>query len=171
MPSKTHNPLSDPRRPSGRRQARELAVDDQALLRAATKEDFARVMLLLNACYTDFNPDQQRRIREAVDAKPLSHAPKHFGVKTKPKRLDQEATPRFWLPFSGDTWSGRGRPPKAFIAWEGTVARTVTGRSTIRTSAFPPTQSDPSFGQMSTTYPDPTRLLARERSRAPILCR
>lgn len=35
-----------------------------------------------------------------------------------------DLTPRLWLHFNCETWSGRGRPAKAFIAWEGTVAHT-----------------------------------------------
>ena len=32
-----------------------------------------------------------------------------------------EVQPKYWLPHSGETWSGRGRPPRAFTAWEGTA--------------------------------------------------
>lgn len=31
-----------------------------------------------------------------------------------------EVRPKYELPGTGETWSGRGRTPKAFAAWEGT---------------------------------------------------
>lgn len=35
---------------------------------------------------------------------------------------DGAVAPKYWLPHSGETWTGRGRTPKAFAAWEGTAA-------------------------------------------------
>lgn len=93
----------------------------KALVSAATKEAYKRVKLLLEACFEDFSPAQQRKIRESIGASATSKPPK----RAKAARAQKEdLIPRFWLPFSGETWSGRGRPPKAFLAWEGTVALT-----------------------------------------------
>lgn len=97
---------------------------DKALLSAATKEAYKRVNLLLSAYFEDFSPAQQRRIREAIGANATSKPPKQAKVLKAPKAQKEDVTPRFWLPFSGETWSGRGRPPAAFLAWEGTVAHT-----------------------------------------------
>ncbi len=96
-------------------------MDESALLRAATKEAFERALLLLTSSYADFSPEQQRRIQAAVaSAGSASPAP-----RAKPAKIPREALPpRFWLPHSGATWSGRGRIPGAFLAWEGTVAHT-----------------------------------------------
>lgn len=33
-----------------------------------------------------------------------------------------EVAPKYWLPHTQETWSGRGRPPRAFTAWEGSAA-------------------------------------------------
>ncbi|KGE52112.1 histone-like nucleoid-structuring protein [Xanthomonas axonopodis] len=33
-----------------------------------------------------------------------------------------EVKPKYELPHTGETWSGRGRTPKAFAAWEGSVS-------------------------------------------------
>ncbi len=96
-------------------------MDERALLKAATKEAFERVTLLLSASYADFSPEQQRRIRAAVGADAASATVKPVRAA---KPVAKEATPRFWLPHSGVTWSGRGRAPQAFLAWEGTVAHT-----------------------------------------------
>jgi DNA-binding protein H-NS len=96
-------------------------MDEKALLKAATKEAFERITLLLSSSFADFTPEQQRRIRAAVGANATPAAARTAAAK-KPKADD--ATPRFWLPHSGATWSGRGRAPQAFLAWEGTVAHT-----------------------------------------------
>ncbi|WP_411850111.1 hypothetical protein ACLB90_14470 [Stenotrophomonas sp. LGBM10] len=91
-----------------------------ALLRVATKEAYERVTVLLNASFADFSPEQQRRIRATVAVEqPASPAP-----RAKPAKAAVEAPPRYWLPHSQVTWSGRGRVPQAFLAWEGTVAHT-----------------------------------------------
>lgn len=102
-------------------------LNDQALLRAATKEAFERVNLLLKAYYADFSPKQQALILATVGAKPTSNVTsreKPVKAARPTKAPAEELPPRFWLPFSGETWSGRGRPPNAFLAWEGTVAHT-----------------------------------------------
>jgi len=97
------------------------AEADKALVSAATREAYKRVKLLLEACFEDFSPAQQRKIRGSIGASATSKPPK----RAKAARAQKEGlTPRFWLPFSGETWSGRGRPPGAFLAWEGTVAHT-----------------------------------------------
>lgn len=94
---------------------------DKALVSAATKEAYKRVKFLREACFEDLSPAQQRKIRESIGASATSKPPK----RAKAARAQKEdLTPRFWLPFSGETWSGRGRPPGAFLAWEGTVAHT-----------------------------------------------
>ncbi len=97
------------------------SASPHALLRAATKEAYDRVTVLLTASYADFSPEQQQRIRALVAgdaaAKPIKRA--------KPARSASEPLPpRYWLPHSQETWSGRGRVPQSFLAWEGTVAHT-----------------------------------------------
>ncbi len=44
---------------------------------------------------------------------------------TKPSASRQQkkvVAPKYWLPHTGETWSGRGPTPRAFAAWEGTAA-------------------------------------------------
>lgn len=98
--------------------------DEQALLRAATKEAYERVTLLLTASYADFSAEQQRRIRALVGSEGTASAASPVKRAKPAKPAGEDLPPRFWLPYSGETWSGRGRPPKAFLAWEGTVAHT-----------------------------------------------
>ncbi|HLL17473.1 MAG TPA: H-NS family nucleoid-associated regulatory protein, partial [Rubrivivax sp.] len=43
-------------------------------------------------------------------------------VQPKKAKTGKEVAPKYWLPHSQETWTGRGRPPKAFTAWEGTAA-------------------------------------------------
>lgn len=97
---------------------------DKAVLSAAAKEAYKRANLLLSAYFEDFSPAQQRRIREAIGANATSKPPKQAKVLKAPRAPKEDLPPRFWLPFSGETWSGRGRPPAAFLAWEGTIAHT-----------------------------------------------
>ncbi|WP_334180286.1 H-NS family nucleoid-associated regulatory protein [Pseudoxanthomonas sp.] len=68
----------------------------------------------------------------------LSQYGAHFSAKQKadisallgaggPKQVKKEAAgkevaPKYWLPHTQETWSGRGRPPRSFTAWEGTAA-------------------------------------------------
>ncbi|MCC7634816.1 H-NS family nucleoid-associated regulatory protein [Stenotrophomonas rhizophila] len=99
-------------------------MDEQALLRAATQEAYRRVTLLLNASYADFSPEQQRRIRAALGSETPAGAVSPARRGKPGSTAKQDLPPRYWLPYSGETWSGRGRPPKAFLAWEGTVAHT-----------------------------------------------
>jgi DNA-binding protein H-NS len=38
------------------------------------------------------------------------------------KSSRSEVKPKYQLPHTGETWTGRGRTPKSFAAWEGTAA-------------------------------------------------
>jgi len=91
------------------------------LLRAATKEAYERVTVLLSTSYADFSPEQQRRIQALVGREGAPPAPR---AARTPKAPKQARAPRYWLPHSQETWSGRGRVPQSFLAWEGTVAHT-----------------------------------------------
>lgn len=97
------------------------SASPQALLRAATREAYERVTVLLNASYADFSPEQQQRIRALV----AGDAAASVAKRAKPAKTAREPLPpRYWLPHTQETWSGRGRVPQTFLAWEGTVAHT-----------------------------------------------
>lgn len=96
-------------------------MDEQALLKAATREAYERVTLLLSTSFADFTPEQQRRIQALVGAEGPARREKPAKAA---KAAKEDLPPRFWLPHSGATWSGRGRVPNAFLSWEGTVAHT-----------------------------------------------
>ncbi|WP_386339918.1 H-NS family nucleoid-associated regulatory protein [Xanthomonas citri pv. citri] len=71
----------------------------------------------------------------------LTHFGQHFTAKQKadlaaqlgasvsgpgrPKKASgtrKEVAPKYWLPHTQETWSGRGRTPRAFAAYEGSAA-------------------------------------------------
>jgi DNA-binding protein H-NS len=46
-------------------------------------------------------------------------------ASVRPKKVDgpkKQVAPKYWLPHTHETWSGRGRTPRNFAAWEGTAA-------------------------------------------------
>jgi DNA-binding protein H-NS len=93
-----------------------LGMDDQALLDAAVDEAHRRLTALLQAHFEGFSAKQRDRIGALIGVKT---------TPTTPAAARDDEVPRYWLPFSGQTWSGRGRPPREFVAWEGTVAHTA----------------------------------------------
>jgi DNA-binding protein H-NS len=88
--------------------------DAEVLETVATAEAHRRVMCLLPAHFAAFTPAQQHKIRALLG---VNHTP-------APDPQAADAPPRYWLYFSGQTWSGHGPVPPAFLAWEGTVAHT-----------------------------------------------
>ncbi len=47
----------------------------------------------------------------------------HVPAKSKGSKASQGTVkPKYQLPHTGETWTGRGRTPKSFAAWEGTAA-------------------------------------------------
>jgi DNA-binding protein H-NS len=93
-----------------------LGMDDLALIDAAVGEAHGRLIALLQAHFEGFSVKQRDRIAALIGIKTTA-------ATSTPARNDD--VPRYWLPFSGQTWSGRGRPPTEFVAWEGTVAHTA----------------------------------------------
>lgn len=92
---------------------RNLQEQETALRRQATEDAFSEVMRLLGQFCPQFTSKQKAEIVAAAGEK----AP----VKAK-KTAAVEVVPKYWLPHTGETWSGRGRPPRAFAAYEGSAA-------------------------------------------------
>lgn len=90
-----------------------LQQQETELRRKAAEEAFSEVMRLLGQFCPQFTSKQKSEIVAAVGDK----AP----PKTK-KAAAAEVAPKYWLPHTGETWSGRGRPPRAFAAYEGSAA-------------------------------------------------
>jgi len=92
---------------------RKLEKQEVELRQQQASKAYERVMGLLQEFATHFSAKQKADIAGLVasDATPRKTA-----------AAKQEVQPKYWLPHTGETWSGRGRPPRAFSAWEGTAA-------------------------------------------------
>ncbi|MFT4196416.1 MAG: H-NS family nucleoid-associated regulatory protein [Pseudoxanthomonas sp.] len=96
---------------------RKLEEQEVQLRQQQASQAFGDVVRLLNDFGSLFSAKQRAEIAALAGAedKPV-RAP---AARGKAKR---EVAPKYWLPHSGETWTGRGRTPKAFAAWEGTAA-------------------------------------------------
>lgn len=92
---------------------RSLQEQEVQLRQQATADAFAEVLSLLVQHGPQFTMKQKSDIVAAVGAKEPA--------KIK-KPTVTEVAPKFWLPHTGETWSGRGRTPRAFAAYEGSAA-------------------------------------------------
>ncbi|WP_093134584.1 H-NS family nucleoid-associated regulatory protein [Pseudoxanthomonas sp. GM95] len=95
---------------------RKLEEQEVALRGQQSVEAFEQITALLKDFAEHFSSKQKAEIAGFV----VSGA--------KPKKATggsrQEVAAKYWLPHTGETWTGRGRPPRAFAAWEGTAAYT-----------------------------------------------
>jgi DNA-binding protein H-NS len=92
---------------------RKLQEQETMLRRKAAENAFSEVMKLLGQFCSQFTSKQRADIVAAVGER----AP----PKTK-KSVAGEVAPKYWLPHTGETWSGRGRMPRGFAAYEGSAA-------------------------------------------------
>lgn len=90
---------------------RSLEAQEAELRKQQSADAFDQIMGLLNQYGEHFNARQKTELGAAVGA---GRARKEVGTK--------EIVPKYWLPHTQETWSGRGRPPRSFTAWEGTAA-------------------------------------------------
>lgn len=93
---------------------RRLEEQEATLRQQQSADAFAEVLSLLRQYGQNFSAKQKSDIVTAVGAGAASKATKGPAAK--------EVAPKYWLPHTQETWSGRGRPPRAFTAWEGTAA-------------------------------------------------
>ena len=93
---------------------RQLEQQEEDLRREQSAGAFSKVIELLSEFGSQFDTKQKAEIAALV-------APKAKAAK-KAVAAKVEVQPKYWLPHSGETWSGRGRPPRAFTAWEGTAS-------------------------------------------------
>ena len=93
---------------------RALEQQEEALRKEQAADAFTQVMSVLHLFGQHFDSAQKAQIAAQVTA----------GAKPPKKTAAQKAElpPKYWLPHTGETWSGRGRPPRSFTAWEGTVS-------------------------------------------------
>jgi DNA-binding protein H-NS len=93
---------------------RQLEQQEEDLRREQSAGAFSKVIELIGEFGSQFDAKQKAEIAALV-------APKaQIAKKAVPAKA--EVQPKYWLPHTGETWSGRGRPPRAFTAWEGTAS-------------------------------------------------
>ncbi|XQA79265.1 H-NS family nucleoid-associated regulatory protein [Xanthomonas sacchari] len=93
---------------------RKLEEQEAQLRQDQATEAFIEVVKLLGEFAEYFNAKQRSEIASFV-----------INGAAKPKQAvsaKKEVAPKYWLPHTQETWSGRGRTPLAFKAWEGTSA-------------------------------------------------
>ncbi|UBB26325.1 H-NS histone family protein [Pseudoxanthomonas japonensis] len=93
---------------------RKLEEQEVQLRQQQSADAYSEIMSLLGQYGALFTAKQKAEIVTAVGASSPSRPKKAAAAK--------EVAPKYWLPHSGETWTGRGRPPRAFTAWEGTAA-------------------------------------------------
>ncbi len=90
-----------------------LEEQETQLREQEATDAFNQVVTLLQGFGAHFSLKQKNEIFALIGSdKP----------KTKTPTAGKEVPPKYWLPHTGETWTGRGSTPKAFAAWEGTAA-------------------------------------------------
>jgi DNA-binding protein H-NS len=94
------------------------ALEEQeiALLSEKASEAYDQVVELL----TTFGSHLSRAQRNEITA--LAGGGVAQPKAKKSNLAGKEIAPKYWLPHTQETWTGRGRTPRAFAAWEGTAA-------------------------------------------------
>ncbi len=95
---------------------RKLEEQEAQLHQEQSSQAFAEVTGLLNQYGQHFNSKQKAEIAALIGTTKGPGRPKKASGSKK------EVAPKYWLPHSQETWSGRGRTPLAFKAWEGSPA-------------------------------------------------
>ncbi|WP_440222790.1 H-NS histone family protein [Dokdonella sp. MW10] len=94
---------------------RKLEEQEAELRQQHSSQAFAEVIERINEYGGHFTAEQKAEIFAAV-------RPKASAKVSAPRKQKAQVAPKYWLPHNGETWSGRGRTPRAFAAWEGTAA-------------------------------------------------
>lgn len=93
---------------------RKLEEQEAQIRQNQASESFSQVIAILNDFGQHFSAKQKAEIVALIGEGKVR--------KTANGQAKREVAPKYWLPHSGETWTGRGRTPKAFAAWEGTAA-------------------------------------------------
>ena len=87
---------------------RQLDEQESQLRQQQSAEAVAQIMDLLTQYQEHFTDGQKAQIAGSLGAARPGRA--------KKTTTGKEVAPKYWLPHSGETWSGRGRAPRAFVA-------------------------------------------------------
>lgn len=96
---------------------KKLEEQEASLLEEEASHAFLQVSDLLSRFGQRFTAKQKADIAAQVSG--LGGGPGRPKKATSPKK---EIEPKYWLPHTQETWTGRGRTPRAFAAWEGSAA-------------------------------------------------
>ncbi|WP_295945648.1 H-NS family nucleoid-associated regulatory protein [uncultured Xanthomonas sp.] len=96
---------------------RKLEEQEAALRQEQVAAAVAEITSLLSQYSGHFTPKQKAELAVAIGASSPGR-----GRRAAPAQAKKEVAPKYWLPHTQETWSGRGRTPLAFKAWEGTAA-------------------------------------------------
>ncbi|APP85100.1 MULTISPECIES: H-NS histone family protein [Xanthomonas] len=93
---------------------RKLEEQEAQLRQQQSSETYSEIVKLLDQYSDHFSAKQKSEIAALIGAD-----------VAKPKKaasMKKEVAPKYWLPHNQETWSGRGRPPKAFTIWQGSAS-------------------------------------------------
>jgi len=96
---------------------RKLEEQEAKLIEDEASDAFLQVSDILSRYGQHFTAKQRADIASQVGSS--ANGP------GRQKRASAEKKPvaqKYWLPHTQETWSGRGRTPRSFSAWEGTSA-------------------------------------------------
>lgn len=98
---------------------RKLEEQEAKLIEDEASDAFLQISDLLSRYGQHLTSKQKADIASQVGSS--SNGPgrskKSAGTGTR-----KEVAPKYWLPHTQETWTGRGRTPRAFAAWEGSAA-------------------------------------------------
>ncbi|UNE62051.1 H-NS family nucleoid-associated regulatory protein [Xanthomonas oryzae] len=96
---------------------RKLEEQETNLLQEEAVNAFQQVSELLSRFGQHFTAKQKADLAAQLGAS--------VGGPGRPKKAAgtrNEVAPKYWLPHTQETWTGRGRPPKSFTIWEGSAS-------------------------------------------------
>lgn len=91
-----------------------LDAQEAQLRLEQTSDAHAEILNLIAQYAKNFSAKQRTEIVSALAAS--AGQPRKSGGSKK------AVAAKYWLPHTQETWSGRGRTPRSFAAWEGTAA-------------------------------------------------
>jgi len=96
---------------------RKLEEQEAKLIEDEASDAFLQISDLLSRYGQHLTAKQKADIANQVGGS--TNGP---GRPKKAAGTRKEVAPKYWLPHTQETWTGRGRTPRAFAAWEGSAA-------------------------------------------------
>ncbi|MCC8445372.1 H-NS histone family protein [Xanthomonas translucens] len=93
---------------------KKLEEEEAKLIEQEASNTFQQVSDLLSRFGQHFTAKQKADLAAQLGAS--------VGRPKKAAGTRKEVAPKYWLPHTQETWSGRGRTPRAFAAYEGSAA-------------------------------------------------